>query len=64
MVDSTLHARYLTERRLVSGEPTINFTPDIDPKHILDEVRGGRYVRVRDNVVQYLEKVTNQQGEK
>lgn len=48
-----LHTRYLTERRFVSGQATIPFTEDIDPRQVLEEARGGKFVRVRDNVVQY-----------
>lgn len=56
-----LHTRYLTERRLVPGEPTYPFPADIDPNNVLEEARGARYVRVQDNIVQYarLEKDGN-----
>lgn len=59
-----LHARYLTERRYVPGEPTIPFTKDVDPHQILEEARGGKFVRVRDNVVQYMAKQENSTGMK
>lgn len=59
-----LHARYLTERRHVPGEPTIPFTPDVDPHQYLEEARGGKFVRVRDNVVQYLQRVQTGEGVK
>lgn len=54
-----LHTRYLTERRLVEGERHIPFPPDIDPNQALEEVRGGNLIRVEDNVVQYMKKISN-----
>lgn len=57
-----LHARYLTERRLASGQCTVPFTPDVDPNHALEEARGTKYVRLADNVVQYSRKVVEEDG--
>lgn len=49
-----LHTRYLTERRLVSGQRTYPFPSDVDPRNVLEEARGSRYVRVQENMVQYM----------
>lgn len=57
-----LHTRYFTERRLVPGERTYPFTPDIDPNQALEDARGTKFVRVMDNVVQYSQ-VVRDEGE-
>lgn len=58
-----LHCRYLSERRSVDGQATIPFTSDIDPHHILEEARGTKFVRVMDNVVQYSQLVSTEDGQ-
>ncbi|KAF6741386.1 hypothetical protein DFP72DRAFT_1084092 [Ephemerocybe angulata] len=57
-----LHARYLTERRFVPSQRHIPFTADVDPNSVLEEARGGKFIRVEDNVVQYSRKVEEGDG--
>ncbi|KAF6751251.1 hypothetical protein DFP72DRAFT_1071453 [Ephemerocybe angulata] len=57
-----LHARYLTERRYAPGLPHIPFTPDIDPDHVLEELRDTKFIRIEDNIVQYSRKVDDGNG--
>ncbi|KAF6752332.1 hypothetical protein DFP72DRAFT_1070645 [Ephemerocybe angulata] len=57
-----LHNRYLTERRYVPGQRHIDFPPDIDPDHALEDARDTEFIRTVDNVVQYAKKVQEGDG--
>ncbi|RXW19495.1 hypothetical protein EST38_g6352 [Candolleomyces aberdarensis] len=54
-VDS--HTRYFTERRHAPSLGHQPFPMDVDPDHVLEELRGTKYIRCEENVVQYLRKV-------
>ncbi|KAF6747099.1 hypothetical protein DFP72DRAFT_1075745 [Ephemerocybe angulata] len=57
-----LHARYLTERRLVRSQRHIPFPPEIDPNHALEDARDWQFIRAEDNAVQYAKKTVEKDG--
>jgi hypothetical protein len=52
-----LHTRYFTERRFESHARHIPFSQDIDPLHILEDLQGLVFVHAKENKVEYLWKV-------
>jgi hypothetical protein len=53
-----LHTCYFTERRYGSHARHIPFSKDIDPVQILEDIQGTLFVHAKENEVEYLQKVT------
>ncbi|KAK7017939.1 hypothetical protein VNI00_018500 [Paramarasmius palmivorus] len=49
--------RYFTSARFANGEAHIPFTHDVDPRGILEEIKGDKMVHVTENVVEYYERI-------
>ncbi|KAJ2913339.1 hypothetical protein MD484_g7076, partial [Candolleomyces efflorescens] len=57
-----LHSRYFTERRFAPNLCHTPFSKDVDPLHILEDLRGADYIHAADNDVQYLKKIQDGQN--
>jgi hypothetical protein len=58
-----VHARYFTDRHSAPGLKHIPFKPDVNPMHILENLRGVKFIHAPDNDVQYCKKVSDDNGE-
>ncbi|KAK7038678.1 hypothetical protein VNI00_010562 [Paramarasmius palmivorus] len=49
--------RYFTSKRFANDEHHIGFTTDVDPKGILNDLRGEAFVHTADNVVEFYQRL-------
>ncbi|KAJ2921134.1 hypothetical protein H1R20_g15961, partial [Candolleomyces eurysporus] len=57
-----VHARYFTDRHSAPGLKHVPFTTDVDPLHILESIRGVKFIHAPENEVQYCRRVTDESG--
>ncbi|KAK7020639.1 hypothetical protein VNI00_017677 [Paramarasmius palmivorus] len=55
--------RYFTSKRLASPEEQINIPTHIDPKGILQSIKGDTLFHTAENQVEYYQRVTSNSGE-
>ncbi|KAK7016390.1 hypothetical protein VNI00_018916 [Paramarasmius palmivorus] len=48
--------RYFTSKKVAREEHHVGFTKEVDPKGILDDLRGEAFVHTEDNVVEYYQR--------
>ncbi|KAJ2913530.1 hypothetical protein MD484_g6886, partial [Candolleomyces efflorescens] len=53
-----VHARYFTDRASVPTVKHVPFSPDVDPHHILEAIRGPQFIHAPENDVQYCRRIT------
>ncbi|EAU91681.2 hypothetical protein CC1G_04449 [Coprinopsis cinerea okayama7 len=57
------HARYFTDRELAPQEKHQAFDKIVDPKQILEDLRGADFIHGPDNRVEYCKKIIDEQGQ-
>ncbi|KAK7037367.1 hypothetical protein VNI00_011117 [Paramarasmius palmivorus] len=56
--------RYFTSKKVTREEHHVNFTKEVDPKGILNDLRGEAFVHTQDNVVEYYQRQVVNGGQK
>ncbi|RXW16793.1 hypothetical protein EST38_g9064 [Candolleomyces aberdarensis] len=57
------HSRYFTERRHVPSVKHVPFPDEVDPLHILEDLKGEELLHLDENDVQYCAKVYEEDGQ-